>query len=501
MITLGDLLAGMPEAKSLSKAELALPITGVTSDSREVKPGFAFVAIRGTGADGHHFIPKAQQAGAAVAIGEEELPAGALPPYVRVGDSRLALARLASTFHGNPSHRMLVVGVTGTSGKTTTTYLIESILRADDQKVGVIGTVNVRFGGKELPASHTTPGAVELHRTLAEMRDAGCTAAVMEVSSHALKQHRVAFVAFDAMVFTNLSPEHLDYHPDMEDYFRSKSILFNECVEHSIEAWKRPFAAINGDDEFGRRLVAEIQDKAVPTLRYGRFGLGADADFSGAGLRIGLSGIDGTVDGAPVRSSLAGRFNAYNILAAIAVARGLGIDGEAISSGLSTLKTVPGRLERVPNERGIHVIVDYAHKPDALEKVLRALGEGKGSHRLITVFGCGGDRDRTKRPVMGKLAVELSDRVVITSDNPRTEDPGAIIAEIVKGVDGHANYKVEPDRRKAILAAIGEAKAGDVVLIAGKGHEDYQIIGKEKIHFDDREVAAEACLTRVSEKF
>jgi UDP-N-acetylmuramoyl-L-alanyl-D-glutamate--2,6-diaminopimelate ligase len=498
MRTLAELFNGIPAelTSGLGASDLALRITAVTSDSRLVKPGCVFVAVRGVSSDGHGFISDAVSAGASVVVGEDANDSTKACPYVRVPDSRLMLARMAANFSGNPSHGMIVVGVTGTSGKTTTTYLIESILKAAGYEVGVLGTVNVRYRDKVLDASHTTPGPVELQALLAQMKDAGCTAVVMEVSSHALKQRRTAFIVFDAVVFTNLSPEHLDYHPDMEDYYQSKKLLFTEAVDASVG--KNTFAAVNEDDAYGIRLVAEIRNLG-PNRRVKTFGLIESADFSGSMLEVGLSGVSGVVDGINIQSLLPGRFNASNILAAFAVGRGLGVDDKSILRGISTLQSVSGRLERVPNECGIHVLVDYAHKPDALEKVLKALAVVREGHRLITVFGCGGDRDRTKRPVMGRLAVELSDLVFITSDNPRTESPEAIVHEILNGVAGFSNYRVEPDRRKAIHSAIRAARPGDLVLIAGKGHEDYQIIsdpaqpgGIRKIHFDDREVAAEA---------
>jgi UDP-N-acetylmuramoyl-L-alanyl-D-glutamate--2,6-diaminopimelate ligase len=416
----------------------------------------------------------------------------------------MALSRLASAFYGNPSHSMLMVGVTGTSGKTTTSFLVESILKAAGHTVGLIGTVVFRYQGKVLDSTHTTPGAPELQRLLAEMRDAGCTAVVMEVSSHALKQHRVAHLAFDAMIFTNLTPEHLDFHPDMEDYFGSKAMLFKDLATESKRAGKSPVASICVDSEWGQRLAREVRARkpaemsrvltfSADAIANAGVDTGAPAaDLSGADLTMDLDGIHGAVSGVEIESTLTAKFNIANILGAVGAALGLKLDPKSIAHGIQSLKAVPGRLEAVPNAQGIHVFVDYAHKSDALEKVLRTLQKIKGTHRLITVFGCGGDRDRGKRPVMGKLAAELSDFSIVTSDNPRTEDPQAIIAEIVKGMTGHSNYVIEPDRKKAIFSAVHQAKSGDIVLIAGKGHEDYQIIGTTKIHFDDREVAKEA---------
>ncbi len=470
--------------------------SAVTSDSRQAGPGVLFVAVRGGTQDGHAFVPQALAAGSPAAIVEAGAP---LPPgidparLIVVPDSRLTLAEEASRVFGHPSRAMKVFGVTGTSGKTTTAFLLESILKASGLRTGLIGTVVFRYEGKTLPSTHTTPGPVELQKLLAEMRDQGCQAVVMEVSSHALKQHRAAFVAFDGMVFTNLSPEHLDYHPSMEDYFSSKAMLFGELAQRSVEAGKRPFGAVHSDDEWGQRLLSGLSRAGIPDFRFQGFGLSEEADFSGRGLQTDLEGIRGVVAGVKVESALTGNFNAQNILGAACVALGAGISREAVARGLADLKCVPGRLEAVADpDGGRRVLVDYAHKPDALEKVLNALRRIEGRGRLITVFGCGGDRDREKRPKMGEIATRLSDRTFITSDNPRTEDPASIIRMILQGIPEGRNFEVQADRRLAIHEAIRASGRNDIVLIAGKGHEDYQIVGTSKIHFDDREVAAEA---------
>ena len=502
---LAKLLTGFPSAltQDFSAGELKFEITGITADSREIVRGCVFVAVKGQSQDGHQFIAAALASGAALVVGEVAQTPGEAGSgrYLQVSDSRAVLARLAANFYGNPSHGMTMVGVTGTSGKTTTTYLIESVLKAAGFEVGVIGTVNFRLGSRILPSTHTTPGAVELQRILAEMKSQGCTAVVMEVSSHALKQHRSAYIAFDAMVFTNLTAEHLDFHPDMEDYYRTKKILFTEYVPYAVESGKRPCAAVNFETVYGRRLLTELKaERMGENLETRSYGLSGQEDIAGQGLKISLDGIHGKAAGIRVDSKLTGKFNAYNILAALAVGKGLNLAADSIEKGIAGLTHVPGRLERVPNQKGITILVDYAHKPDALENVLTTLRDMKiPGQRIISVIGCGGDRDRKKRPVMGKMAVELSDYVCITSDNPRTEDPKAIIQEILAGVQGHSNFVVEPDRRKAIFTAIQAAKKGDIVLIAGKGHENYQIIaapgesgGVRKIHFDDCEVAQEA---------
>ncbi|MGK5081960.1 UDP-N-acetylmuramoyl-L-alanyl-D-glutamate--2,6-diaminopimelate ligase [Bdellovibrionota bacterium FG-1] len=471
----------------------------VTADSRQVTSQTVFVAVRGGSHDGHLYIGQAVKQGAVCIVGED--PAEELKgiPYIRAPDSRLALACLAAHFAGHPSKGMTIVGVTGTSGKTTTTYILESILASAGHRVGVIGTINFRFEKKIYPSTHTTPGPVELQKLLAEMKKDGCTAVVMEVSSHALKQHRAAYVAFDSVIFTNLTREHLDFHPNMEDYFRAKASLFTDSIQYSIESGKRPFAGISQDDEWGQRLIEDLRAHPQPELWFASFGLDPNADISGAGLQIDLSGIQGSAAGVRIKSGLTGRFNAQNLLGAIAAAQGLRLDADTIAKGIARLKSVPGRLERVPNRQGVSVWVDYAHKPDALEKVLKTLREVRQGHRLITVVGCGGDRDRSKRPVMGKLAAELSDLLWVTSDNPRTESPDVIIQEILGGITDRTNVRIEPDRRKAIFSAVLEAQGGDLVLIAGKGHEDYQIVadptapeGTRKVRFDDREVAAGA---------
>ncbi|MEK6578946.1 MAG: UDP-N-acetylmuramoyl-L-alanyl-D-glutamate--2,6-diaminopimelate ligase, partial [Bdellovibrionota bacterium] len=430
-----------------------------------------------------------------------------LVPYIQVPDSRLALGLLSSHLLKHPSRGMRMLAVTGTSGKTTTTYLLESILKAAGYQVGVIGTVNFRFGDRVYPSTHTTPGAVELQKLLAEMKKDGCDAVVMEVSSHALKQQRVAGIAWDGMIFTNLTREHLDFHPDMNDYFESKAKLFREAFDFSKSVGKAPFAVVNIDDDYGKKLFEEF--KANPKSAtssdfcFGTFSLQNNADFSGKGLKLDLQGIHGRSGDIKIESVLTAAYNIQNILGAVTLAWGLKIPNSAIEKGVTNLSNVPGRLEAVRNTQGIHVWVDYAHKSDALEKVLKTLYELKKTQSIITVFGCGGDRDREKRPIMGALALKWSDYVFVTSDNPRTEKPDAVIKEITAGMGSGRHFEVEPDRSKAIYKAIERAKSGDLVLIAGKGHEDYQIIadpsapsGTRKIHFDDREVAQAALKKR-----
>jgi len=496
-----DLLKDLTVPSAGDRTIPAVEIVGLTSDSREVKPGYLFVAIRGTAQDGNMFVASAVKAGATLIVGEVPPNPALSVPFIRVDDGRLALAELASAFYGHPSRSLKVIGVTGTSGKTTTTYLLESILRASREEVGVIGTVNYRYREKILPASHTTPGPVELQALLADMLRAGCTAVVMEVSSHALKMRRVSNIAFTGMIFTNLSREHLDYHPDMEDYFASKKLLFTDVAVQSAAAGKQPVGVIHTGERWGVRLFAELSRRKSDDVRI----IGCGESNAWTDLKFGIDGVTGKVTGPAgpksaieVRSSLAGSFNAENILVAVTLCREIGVHPGSITRGVTGLVSVPGRMERVANPVGIHVLVDYAHKPDALEKVLKTLAALPDRGRLITVFGCGGDRDRSKRPVMGKIASDLSDQVFVTSDNPRTEDPAAIIREIWAGIPAtaHARVQTDPDRRGAIYKAIAAARAKDIVVIAGKGHEDYQILGVKKVHFDDREVAREALVAR-----
>lgn len=472
---LRDEFPGLPELRGGD-------VTALTANSGEVPRDSVFVAIPGAQADGHDYLVQAKAAGACLLVGERDPSEFGLnaEDYLRVPDARLALGLLASQFEGNPSREMRIVGVTGTSGKTTTSFLVEAILRAAGLKVGLIGTVAYRIDGREIPSTHTTPGPIELHRLLREMKKAGCRAVVMEVSSHALKQHRSAGIAFDAVAFLNLTPEHLDYHPDMDDYYASKRILFREQAARSRRWGKDPALLAHAADGAGERLLREVPE-ATP------FSVPPDAAIDAAGVRGVFSGI-------AVDSPLLGRFNAENVAAAVAVTKAMGLPEAAIQVGVHALARVPGRLERVPDPKGGRIIlVDYAHKPDALEKVLAVLRPmRKPGGKLITVVGCGGDRDRTKRPVMGEIACRLSDSVIFTSDNPRTEDPEAILDAIEDGCRDARNYERQVDRQKAIRLAVKRAKSGDLVLIAGKGHEDYQIVGTEKIRFDDREIAAAA---------
>lgn len=469
--------------RDVSTTGLDADVTAVTSDSRLVIPGALFVAIPGTQKDGAEFIGQARQKSAAVILGETSAA------DIRVPDARRALAIIAANFYGRPADKLSLVGVTGTSGKTTTTKMIESIFDAAREPVGLIGTIEYRAGDERLVADRTTPDAVMLHQWFAKMVDAGVRHAVMEVSSHALALQRTYGIRFAAAVFTNLSQDHLDFHKNFEDYFAAKRILFDQ-----IDRSKKT-AIVNIDDAYGRRLADEMGDAAIT------FGRGGDVRPSDTFVPTphGLHGRVHTPRGdVQVDSRLLGTPNLYNWLGAIGAAISVGIDTKAIEAGIRSLQAVRGRFEYVgtPSSDLPAVIVDYAHKPDALEKLLNAVRELSPERRLWVVFGCGGDRDRGKRPRMGEIAARGADRVVVTSDNPRTEDPRAIIEQIVAAAP---EAEVIENRRDAISYAIASAAPSDVIVIAGKGHETYQVIGDRVVHFDDRE-EAELALKKRHEK-
>ena len=483
-----DVLNGVTMQGSLDRE-----ITGLADDSRQVSPGGLFVAVKGTQSDGHCFLAQAVAAGAGAIVVETgrvsgETLASIGVPVIQVDDSRRALGLLASRFHGGPSRRLRMIGVTGTNGKTTTTYLCKSILEAAGVRVGLIGTVVYLFGEERVAATHTTPGALELQGLLRRMVDAGMQAVVMEISSHALALDRTAGCQFGTAVFTNLTQDHLDFHADMEDYFRAKLRLFT-----ALDPEAR--AIVNGDDPYGGRVVEATR------ARVWSYAIDRPADLRAEDVQISLNGVRFTArtpaGSVALRSPLVGRHNVHNILAAVGVGLAQGVPRETIAVGVAALKNVPGRFEQVDAGQPFTVVVDYAHTEDALDRLLTT-AQTVRTGRIITVFGCGGDRDRGKRPKMGRVAARFSDVVVVTSDNPRTEDPDAVIREILPGVEaglreaGRGRYLVQTDRRAAITEAIRLAQPGDLVLIAGKGHEDYQIIGKEKHPFDDRVVAREA---------
>jgi UDP-N-acetylmuramoyl-L-alanyl-D-glutamate--2,6-diaminopimelate ligase len=477
-------------------------IEGIAYHSNQVKKGFLFAAVRGMEVDGHQFIGEAVQKGAEVVVLEEERAIGA-KTMVFVPDSRQALAKMASNFYGNPSSQVKLIGITGTNGKTTTTYLLESILKKAGYGVGVIGTINYRFNQKTFPVSNTTPESLDLQRIFWEMVRERISHVIIEVSSHGLDLGRVFGCQFDGVVFTNLTPEHLDYHKTLKQYFESKKKLFSEYLMKSPKTIR--FGVTNQDDPKGEEIIEGIN---LPVIRYG---LSPSSDISADRMISSFEGLSCRVKtpkgDCSIQSKLIGEYNVYNILAATATGIAMGLPLETIKKGVESLEGVSGRFEKVANRRGIHVIVDYAHTHDALERVLSGLKNilrnSPQSHgKVITVFGCGGDRDRTKRPLMGKVAATYSDLSILTSDNPRTEDPLAIMNEVEVGFKSLSlwewqrnglglwrskkGYLKVPDRKEAIQIAIRLAQPSDTVLIAGKGHEDYQIIGKQKFPFDDR---------------
>ena len=494
---LSNLLAKLPIIAQFGPTDLT--VTALCNDSRQARPGAAFFALRGSAQDGHAFIQQALQQGAQIIFMEKAMPLPADCCGIVVADCRKVLSLAAAEFYHHPEAELCMVGVTGTNGKTTTTYLLEAILRAAGKAPAVLGTVSYRFNDLVQEASHTTPDAIELFAALATFRGHGATAAVMEVSSHALHQHRVEGINFDTAVFTNLTPEHLDYHADMEEYFAAKRLLFAERLKPGARA------ALCIDDLYGERLATEFPQAVT-------CGLSTQAAVHPQEINVSVAGIHGTFATPSgllrIDSRLVGPFNLQNLLCAVATGIALELPPAAIEAGIAAAHAVPGRLERVDNDRGALILVDYAHTGDALDKALAAVATLK-PQRIITVFGCGGDRDRRKRPVMGKIAARHSQLAIVTSDNPRTEDPHAIIAEIESGVQqihphrlseaearqGECGYLVVPDRRQAIRLAVSLLAAGDLLLVAGKGHEDYQIIGKEKFHFDDREELRAALLS------
>ena len=475
-------------------ARLEIEALDVTHDSRRCAPGSIFVAIRGEKIDAHQFITQAMDRGAIAVVSELAVGSESVPAWIQVGDARVALAQLAAAVHGHPSRQLKLVGITGTNGKTTTAHLIDSIIRASEGTSAMFGTIAHRVGSAEATALNTTPEAPDIQRMLREAVDAGCRSAVMEVSSHAIELHRADALRFAVAVFTNLTRDHLDYHGTMEKYFAAKEKLFNGGLGSQASA-----SVINVDDEYGRRLFKTAKGDRITYGFGGRTDVGTDDfELTAGGLAFTANTPAGAVE---INSRLVGRPHVYNILAAIATGLALQASLEDIAQGIANCATVSGRFEQViPEDSGetpYAVIVDYAHTDDALRNVLQTAREVAGSGRVITVFGCGGDRDRTKRAPMGELAGSLSDLAIVTSDNPRTEDPEAIIADIEEGLKNVARpYVKMVNRRDAIFHAIGEARQGDVVLIAGKGHETYQIIGERKIHFDDHEVAREAMTQR-----
>ncbi len=486
-ILLSDLITAIPSAKVIGGEGIAqIWVTDIAYDSRKVQPGALFVAIPGQKHDGHDFVQDALSRGAVGVVVERAVKAGSVP-VIRVSHSREALALLADRFYGSPSRSLMLVGVTGTNGKTTTTHLVAHLLRASGFRTGTIGTLGAVLDGVgEVPISHTTPEAPDIHRVLDTAVQNGVQAVAMEVSSHALHQHRTLGLQFDLAIFTNLTQDHLDYHGTMEAYAESKRKLF---VDYPARSEKGFQAVFNLDDAYGRRWYEES-----PYRRWGYGVHSPEADVRASAIDLMPDGIKMRVmtpaGEHEVRVPLGGAFQVYNVLAALTAGFVLSLPTDTMLNALSTAPQVPGRFEIVPNRLGITVIVDYAHTPDGLENLLRS-ARALGPRRLITVFGCGGNRDRSKRPRMGAIASELADLCVVTSDNPRYESPEAIIEEILQGIAWRERVLVEQDRRKAIALAIQNAQPGDMVVIAGKGHETVQIVGDKRIPFDDRVVARE----------
>ena len=463
----------------LGEGPVDLQIRGLAYDNRVVEPGFLFFCVPGFTRDGHDFATDAVQRGAAALVVARPLGLGV--PEVQVEDVRSAMAVAAARFHGDPTASLPVVGITGTNGKTTTAFLVRSLVEASGRRCGLLGTVKSVIGGEEHPVVRTTPEAIDLQRTFAAMLEAGDEACAMEISSHALELRRADGIHVAAAVFTNLTQDHLDFHPDMESYFQAKRLLFASPLTRTRIA--------NAGDPYGRRLADEFPDTVT-------FALDAGADYRAVDVRQSFTGSaftaatpDGEFD---VRIGLPGRFNVVNALGAWAAARAIGVPADTIAAALPDAGRVPGRFEPVDEGQPYAVLVDYSHTPDSLENALRAARE-LAEHRVIAVFGAGGDRDRGKRPLMGAIAAREADIAIVTSDNPRTEDPDAIIAEILTGIDDRTGVDVDADRRAAIRRAVGLAEPGDVLVIAGKGHEQGQEFeGGRKEPFDDVEVAREA---------
>ena len=474
---LGELLRNLDVLDA--SAAMDMEIGGVSYDSRKTQPGDLFVAIRGFESDGHKFIPAAMARGAAAVLCEEAPSDGT--PYVRVADCRKGLAYVSREFFGDPAKEMTLIGITGTSGKTTSSYLIKHMLEMKlDAKVGLIGTNGNMIGSECLHSDHTTPESYELHKLFRRMADEGCTHVVMEVSSHALALERVAGIEYDVGVYTNLSQDHLDLHGTMEEYAAAKRLLFCQCK----------LGCLNADDKWTDFMLNGATCKAMT------FSAESDsADLTAKDIRLSATGVRFAAvyknELALTRLAIPGNFSVHNALGAIAVGLSLGISLADCCDAMASAKGVKGRVEVVPTDGDYSIIIDYSHKPGALETVLQTLRPVvKG--RLVCLFGCGGDRDKVKRPIMGAIAADNSDFVIVTSDNPRTEEPEEIIREIVAGMKNKRTpKKVICDREEAIHWAIDNARPGDVILLAGKGHEDYQVVGHEKRHMDEREIVAD----------
>ncbi|MDQ1589816.1 MAG: UDP-N-acetylmuramoyl-L-alanyl-D-glutamate--2,6-diaminopimelate ligase [Pyrinomonadaceae bacterium] len=493
----GGKLSGANDTMGTNETAGAGVVSDVTHDSREARGGSLFVAIQGAKFDAHDFVNQVMAQGAVGVVSERARPAEFEGAWIEVADARAALAQAAAEVHGHPSRELKLVGITGTNGKTTTAHLLAAVCEAAGERVAVLGTVGYRIGAEQFKAEHTTPEASAVQRFLRRAVEAGCGVAVMESSSQALDLKRCDALLYDVAVFTNLTQDHLDYHGTMEEYFEAKRRLFDGRLG------ARPrVAVVNVDDPYGVRLAAELTATSARVITFALHG--AEADVRAREVEYTLEGMRFTLTASntetSVRSPLVGRPHIYNMLAASACGLALGYDLQVAVRAFETCAGAPGRFERVAHDAGdFAVVVDYAHTDDALRNVLATARDVvTGGGRVITVFGCGGDRDRTKRAPMGEAAATLSDIVILTSDNPRTEDPEAILADTEVGLRrvGGKPYLKIADRRAAIFRAVAEARAGDVVVIAGKGHEDYQIVGTESVHFDDKEVAREALTGR-----
>ena len=483
-MTLGETLSGAGLKQPLAPELAATPIQGLDYDSRRVQPGFVFFAFPGSRTDGRRFAEDAVARGAVAVVSESPAPEGFAAAWIEAVHGRRALALAARNFYGAPDERLALTGITGTNGKTTTGFLIDAVMRAAGITTALIGTIEYHLAGRVLPAVNTTPESLDLMRIFAELEQAEGTAVTMEVSSHALALGRVYGLHFHTAVFTNLTRDHLDFHGTMEDYFAAKQMLFE-----GAGAPAPPFAVLNRDDEYARRIKAHSGTEVI------WYGLRQDATLRARHIASGFQGLKFEVQAGKqrfaVESPLIGKINVYNILAACGAGLSYGMDGEAIARGIAGLRAVPGRFERVDEGQPFTVVVDYAHTDDALRNVI-AVARGLNPKRVITLFGCGGDRDRSKRPLMGQAAAEASDFVVLTSDNPRSEEPLAIMNDALVGIRRvDVPHIVEPDRATAIARALKEARAGDIVILAGKGHEPYQVLKDRTIPFDDRAVASE----------
>jgi len=478
---LHEVLAGVPHTTFESPGNV--DISGITHDSRKVQSGYVFVAIQGEKLDGFSFIEHALQKGAQAVLSSRKKPNLFPKAWVQVSDEREALGLCSANFYGHPSKEMKIVGVTGTKGKTTVSFILEKILKKANQVPGVLGTISYRGPNMDMTAKHTTPEASDLQKMLRQMVDGGATHCIMEVSSHALELKRVIGIEFDVVIFTNLSGEHLDYHKNMDSYFEAKKKLFDAGPNHRT-------AIINTDDDWGEKLIADIPIEFLSVGLHSSAMVYAEKfEFDENGTRLTAKFPSGKMT---ILSHLLGKPNVYNTLSALAASLALNIQKDAIQQGIAALQGVPGRFERIQNSLGIQIYVDYAHTDDALKNLLET-AQDLTQERIILVFGAGGDRDKTKRPRMGAIAGKLADLTILTSDNPRTESPTAIISEVEEGLrtTGSKKYIILPDRKEAIKKALSLARKNDIILIAGKGHEDYQILGDKTIPFSDKVVIHE----------